>query len=191
MRARGDMDAAQKSFYLVLDGKYHPAIKLAVAHRFLPCLGPERRKMLRKLPELIGQVAADAQVPQDELYNLMSRLASALWQLASLKDFDPAAREFMRLRPDRPDAMLFNGFYQYLAAYEARGRGDQVPPDRQKAFQDGLVHAEATLQKCWEMDPDRRARRHADDQRQARAGSEPRRPRGDGAMVQARLRRQP
>ena len=147
-------NAAQKSFYAVLDGKYHPAVKLIVVHRFLPCMWADRRKILKELPQLIDQVVADPQIPQDELYNLMTRLAGAFSQFASpLKTFDPAADEFLKLRAGQLDSLLFKGFYEYLGAYEKRGRANEVAPDAMKAFQDGLAHAETTLQKAWEMDP--------------------------------------
>jgi hypothetical protein len=147
------MRSPQHLFEEFLDSKYHPAVKLLVIHRFLPCIRFDRRKMMKALPDLVDGVCADPQVPETEVWVLMAQLASEFNNFSSKPYvFDPIAAEYLKVRPNNAEAATFKGFFEYLVAFRERGRGAKIDPKDQQAYQEWLAKAETSLQAAWEMD---------------------------------------
>ena len=101
-------------------------------------MGPNKQKLKKELPGGLDALCVEKQVPQTEVYTLLSELASAysLFHPHANTRSNPLPTEFTKLRPNQTNSRVLQGYYEYLNAYEVRGRADQVPPAQRKAFED-------------------------------------------------------
>jgi hypothetical protein len=137
-----------------LEGPYSPAVKVMVIQRYMPCVRFEGRKqMLDMLPKLVAQMCADKDVPQWEIYVLMSQLTSAFNSHVGIHNLGPTIVQYEKSAPNLSESGIIKGFYELLYAFELRGPSNDPAPDKRQAFLDKLAEAEKTLTAGWEADP--------------------------------------
>jgi hypothetical protein len=143
----------QPIYEAFLKGNAHPVIKLLITYRYLPFITFSRREMMKLLPEIVRAASTDLQVPETEMWVVMAQLASAFNDHATKPTlFEPLAEEYLKARPNDPEAATFKGFFEYLVAFRERGRGMRVDPKDQQAYVEWLAKAETSLQAAWELD---------------------------------------